>query len=117
MEACVGNFRSLYLYLEKSIFKSLSRKFSGTILFSFFVMTLSFIIFYYGLGSAQKIILDLHNDAASERVLHLFHLVRIIVTLLYLVSFLITFFSILFQRYLVVRPLKQVSNILLEEDI
>ncbi len=117
MEAFVGNFRSLYTYLEKNIFMTLSRKFSGTILFSFLIMTLSFIVFYRGLWSVQAIVTDLHNDALSESTLHIFHQVRIIVIALYIASFLTTVFSILFLRYLVVRPLKQVSDTLLEEDI
>ena len=92
----MGLFKEMYIFLEKNVFNSLTKKLGGNILFLLLLQTLMLIAAL------------LHETAHSGRYLLIG---------LYAVSVLASIGSILFLRYLLIKPLAQFAATLITKDL
>ena len=104
---------SIYTSLEKSFFNTLTRKLIGNITFLFSLQILFFICIYYNISSLRTLITsgtnleaDLINNIADRSMWQ--------ATTLFVLSVFAVIGSLLFLRYLFVRPVRNLNNQLTE---
>ncbi len=86
--------KTVYIFLEKHFFNSLSKKIGGNLALLFLLMTFFLLATYYIRGTVEWVFLAI-----------------------YIVYFFATVLAVMFLRYSVVNPLKLISKMLAEEDI
>ena len=102
-------FQSIYVSLEKSFFKTLTLKLIGNVAFLFLLQLLLFSSVYYNISSLRDILssgngqqLDLLNGIADRAIWQ--------ATALIIFSAVATIGSLLFLRYLFVRPVRNLNQ-------
>ncbi len=109
---------TLYTFLEKNFFNSLTKKLAGNL---FFLVTIQFLmvaIVYYNNGSAgdavqlaksQKDVIQIYTSAAQNN--------HNILLILSAISLLAAISATFFLRYMIVRPLKNLSTSFASQDL
>jgi methyl-accepting chemotaxis protein len=110
--------KSLYVFFEKNLFNSLSKKLAGNILFLLLVQAVAgcVVLWYYHL--AHQAMLSLHLPAdAVQKVTEIFRTSRLVIIGLLLFSCTASLLIIFFLRYLIIRPLRQLAITFKSKDL
>ena len=109
---------TLYTFLEKNFFNSLTKKLAGNVFFLVLIQVLMAAIVYYNNSSAgdavqlaktQKEVIQIYKSAAQNN--------HTILLVLSLISLLAAISATFFLRYMVVRPLKNISVTFASQDL
>jgi len=111
-------FFSMYNYLEEHVFNSMSKKIIGNIL-SFFIMTIfMFFLCWWGIDSTRHILASITIDETISASLQArLGMILSFSTILLVVSILLMIVTISLLKFCMVRPIKDMSQTLTEEDI
>lgn len=101
-------FRNLYSGLEKAFFNTLTRKLTGNILALFILQLLLFLSIYLNVGSLQDAISTISADTASLTAIT--SRMTWQATVLLVIAIAATVCSLLFLRYLIVRPIRNLNH-------
>jgi len=114
----MDQLKELYFFLERNFFNSLTKKLAGNILLLVFIQVCTVAVFYVQ-GRHQYRILREMNVGASDlqRFAAIGENGLFLSVALCLVSVTASFLSILFLRYMLVRPLKQISATFAAKDL
>ena len=111
-------FQSVYVYLDKYLFNSLTRKIAGNVFFLILVQTLMVASVYFFQTSASHALLSSHiPKEALQDYLATTQSSFTVIMVLYCSSVLSAICATYFLRYLIVRPLKQLSSIFASKDL
>lgn len=114
----MGVFKSIYEFLEKNFFNTLTKKLSFNILLPILIQVLMLAVVIYYNSLAYQLLKDLK---VSNEILLKFQAVtsssQVVLITLSTVSFFAAIGAIFFLRYLMVRPLKQISETFAKKDL
>ncbi len=109
---------TLYTFLEKNLFNSLTKKLAGNVFFLVLIQVLMVVFIYYNnntaldavqLAKTQKESVEIFRAAAQNS--------QTVLLVLSFVSLLAAISAIFFLRYMVVRPLKNISTTFASQDL
>lgn len=104
--------KRIYQSLEKSLFNTLTRKFAGNLLFMVLVVLVGFFILSWEQQQLNQLLTQhLHSSQANEAVQQIQTQSRRAYFLLIGITILAGAFIIFFLRFMVARPLRQISDI------
>jgi methyl-accepting chemotaxis protein len=110
--------KSLFEFLEKSFFNSLTKKLAGNILFLLFIQSIMVGVFYLYKESINKhlIHLDLDKNLYAS-ILSSLNIYIYLFVGLFTASIIAAIFTILFLRFLVVKPLRELGETFASKDL
>ncbi len=111
-------FKSIYVFLEKNFFNTLSKKLSFNILLPILFQLLMVAVVIYSNSAAYQLLKDMN---VNNDILVKFQTIsgsgQFVLYILCATSFCAAVGAILFLRYLMVRPLKQISETFAAKDL
>ena len=114
----MGALKDLYHFVEKTFFNSLTKKMAGNILFLVFIQVVTVAIFYIQHRSQYEVLRGLKiSESELQRVVTIAQNSQYLSVALCIFSLIASVFSILFLRYMLVRPLKEISATFAQKDL
>ncbi|MBJ6724101.1 methyl-accepting chemotaxis protein [Geomesophilobacter sediminis] len=114
----MGGIKSLYSFLERNFFNSLTKKMAGNIVFLLAIQVLTVTVFYIQNHRQYQTLRDLHlKESQLEKVMSAAQTGEYLCIALCLVSFAASVGCIVFLRYMLVRPLKRISATFEAKDL
>jgi len=111
-------FKNAYSFLEKNVFNSLTRKLGGNILFLALLQSLMLAVALYHHHTLQTVVAAARQQGAVSRsALETAQFGHYLLMALYAVSVLAAVGSILFLRYLLIKPITQFAATLITKDL
>ena len=110
--------KDLYSFLERNLFNSLTKKLAGNILFLVFIQVITVAVFYVQHEHQYNILREIHiSESDLQRVVAVARNSQYLSVGLCVLSFIASLCSIFFLRYMLVRPLKQISATFAAKDL
>jgi len=114
----MGALKELYYFLEKNLFNSLTKKLAGNIMFLVFLQVCTVAVFYLQNRNQYRVLREMHISANDlQRVVAIGESSQYLSAALCAVSVTASLCSVLFLRYMLVRPLKQISATFAAKDL
>lgn len=110
--------KSIYSFIEKGFFNTLTKKLAGNILFLLLMQTVMAGVVAYHYHSARLLLQSMRMHGADmRRLTDIFQSSQYAMAGIFIVSLLASFGVILFLRYLVIRPLRQLTETFASKDL
>lgn len=114
----MAGLKSIYFFLEKNLFNSLTKKMAGNIFFLVFIQVITVAIFYIQHRYQYQVLREIHiSENDLQRVVAIAQNSQYLAGALCIFSFVASLCSILFLRYMLVRPLKLISATFASKDL
>lgn len=114
----MDTLKSFYCLIERGMFNSLTKKLAGNILFLLLFQTAMACVVIYQYHCAGQVFLSMQmQDARVQRLTEIFQRGEYAIAVIFIISLLATFGVILFLRYLVVRPLRRLTETFASKDL
>src|SRR5208337_1207164 len=109
----VGTLKSVYFFIEKNIFNSLSRKLAGNVMFFIFFQMLFILIFMNYLDLINHVLTEARiNRTITDTINGITNRTLYEFVGVYALSIVAGVLIVLFLRYLIVRPIKEITTVL-----
>ncbi len=109
---------SIYTFMEKHLFNSLSKKLAGNILFLLLVQAAAGCAVLWSYHAAHQAMLSIHLPGdAVQKVTEIFRTSRLVIIGLFSFSSAASLLIIIFLRYLIIRPLRQLAITFKSKDL
>ena len=108
----------VYCFLERTFFNSLTKKLAGNILFLVLIQIVMVALFYFQQRYQYQVLREIHvSQSDLERVMAIARNSQYTAVALCIFSIAASICSIFFLRYMLVRPLKQISATFAAKDL
>ncbi|HEY4743668.1 MAG TPA: HAMP domain-containing methyl-accepting chemotaxis protein [Desulfuromonadaceae bacterium] len=109
---------TIYTFIERHFFNSLSKKLAGNILFLLLVQAMATGVVLWHYHAAHQLMLSMHLPAdAVRQVTEIFHGSRLLIIGLFLFACATSLLIVFFLRYLIIRPLRQLATTFKSKDL
>jgi methyl-accepting chemotaxis protein len=114
----MDSLKSIYLFLEKNFFNSLTKKLAGNIMFLVFLQVLTVMILFAQHGSEIQVLRETHiSQGDLQKVVTIARNSQYLSVALCVVSVVASICSVIWLRFMLVRPIKQISATFAAKDL